>query len=170
MSEKSLTVKEIINPDTFNIGAIDTSEIRALSESIPRDGNIDINNAEILAVKFLRGADLCGELLAIATVAVAKNDALYKSAYSSACIKATNKGAKTDQQRKWIADSDEEFLAAIEKYNEALGFSKWINSKADSFKKMHYQCKQLLERGYAHERMSNFSGDPEKMIKNGKSW
>lgn len=170
MSEKSLTVKEIINPDTFNISTIDTTEIRSLSEAIPKDGNIDINNAEVLAVKFLRGADLCGELLAIATVAVAKHDALSKAAYSTACIKAINKGAKTDRQRGWIADSDEDYLAAVEKYNEALGFSKWIGSKADSFKKMHYQCKQLLDRGYAHERMSNFNGDPEKIIKSEKAW
>lgn len=166
---KTLTVKELMNPKEFDIGTIDTAEIRALSDAMPADGNIDLNIAEVLAVKYLRGADLCSELLAIATHAVAKTDAQAKKAYSQACINAINKGAKTDKQRGWYADSDDDYLTALDKHNEALAFSKWIAGKMDSFRKMHYQCKLLLDRGYGHERMSGFSGNPEKIFEE-KAW
>ena len=53
---------EILKVNTaFDPLKLDTSELKELSQAIPKDGNIDTNNAEVLATKFLRGADLCGE-------------------------------------------------------------------------------------------------------------
>src|SRR5574342_517615 len=119
---KALTVKDLLGKDVheFDPMKIDTSEIRELSEAMPKDGNIDLNNAEVLATKYLRGADLCSELLAIATAYVAKTDTLKKKAYSyAAMVKASENNAKTDKSRAWFAEMDDDYIAASNKHAEA---------------------------------------------------
>lgn len=159
--EKHLTIRELLNggKEGFDPMNIDTSEIRVLSNAIPKDGNIDLNNAEVLATKYLRGADLCSELAAIATAFVQKADTLKKKAYSEAALtKSKAAGIKTDKSRAWFADSDDDFIDASNRYSEAVAFVKWVSSKYDSFNKMHYMCKKILDRGYAHERAAGFNG------------
>lgn len=174
MTNKSLTVKDLLGRDVeeFDPMKLDTSEIRELSEAMPKDGNIDLNNAEVLATKYLRGSDLCSELLAIATAYVAKTDALKKKAYSyAAMVKAADNNVKTDKSRAWFADMDDDYMSACNKYAEAIAFAKWVDGKYESFTKMHYMCKKILDRGYTHERMASFNGDVEKMINNDeKGW
>ena len=163
-----LTVRELLSGGTsgFDPLNLDTTEIRGLSESMPKDGNIDINNAEVLATKFLRGADICAELLAVATAYVAKMDALKKKAYSyAALIKASTNNIKTDKSRAWFAEMDDDYLAACNKYAEALAFAKWVSSKYDSFNKMHYMCKHILKRAYPHEQASSWNGIVEDEYK-----
>lgn len=171
---KALTVEELLSKDveSFDPTKLDTSEIKALSDAMPKDGNIDINNCEVMATKYLRGADMCSELLAIATAYVAKTDALKKKAYSyAALVKASENNIKTDKARAWFADMDKDYITACEKYATAVAFCKWVDGKMDSFSKMHYHCKKILERGYMHERMSSFSGNVEKMIQSEeKAW
>ena len=55
---QALTVRELLRCSDPSIDPmnIDTSEIKALSDAMPKDGNIDLNNAEVLATKYLRGA------------------------------------------------------------------------------------------------------------------
>lgn len=67
--KKVMTVHDLFNGsgDPFDPLNADISEIKNLSNLLPRDGNIDTNNAEVMATKYLRGADLCSEFLAIAT-------------------------------------------------------------------------------------------------------
>lgn len=159
--EKHLTIRELLNggEEGFDPMNIDTSEIRALSDALPKDGNIDLNNAEVLATKYLRGADLCSELLAIATAFVQKSDTLKKKAYSEAALtKSKAAGIKTDKSRAWFADSDDDFIEASNRYSEAVAFAKWVSNKYDSFNKMHYMCKKILDRGYVHERTAGFNG------------
>jgi hypothetical protein len=71
---------EVMGFSNFDPEAIDVSEIQALSESIPRDGHVDLAMAPVLACKFLRGADICGELLAILSWWCAKKDDMKKLA------------------------------------------------------------------------------------------
>lgn len=159
--EKRLTVREMLNggEDGFDPMSVDTSEIRALSGALPKDGNIDLNNAEVLATKYLRGADLCAEMLAIATAYAQKTDAQKKKAYSEAALnKSKTAGIKTDKSRAWFADADDDYIEASNKHAEALAFVKWISNKYDSFNKMHYMCKKILDRGYNHERIAGFNG------------
>lgn len=168
---KALTVRDLLycgdpNIDPMNI---DTSEIKALSMAMPKDGNIDLNNAEILATKYLRGADVCAELLAVAVAYVQTTDTLKKKAYSQAALERSevyftnkNNGKKpdkiTDKMRTLYADMDDEFVKVCQKHDEALAFAKWVDGKYDSFNKMHYMCKKILDRGYAHEMNANFNG------------
>ncbi len=66
---------------------------------------------------------------------------------------------------------DDDYITAWNKHAEALAFAKWVNGKYESFSKMHYMCKKMLDRGYTHERMSSFNGDIDNMINNGeKPW
>lgn len=160
---KQLTVREVLNvgenSTEFDPMDLDTSEIKVLSDAMPKDGNIDINNAEILATKYLRGADICAELLAIATAHVAKMDTAKKKAYSyAALVKASANQIKTDKSRAWFAEMDDDYINASNKYAEAIAFAKWVSSKYDSFNKMHYLCKHILKRAYVHEQASSWNG------------
>lgn len=162
-----MTVKEMLNngDSGFDPMTVDTSEIRALSNCLPRDGNIDINQAEILATKYLRGADICAELLAMSVVHMQKMDALKKKAYSDAAlIRSKAAGIKTDKSRAWYAESDSEYIAACNAHAEASGFFKWVQSKHESFIRAHYNCRKILDRGYAQEKTGNFNESNDKIF------
>jgi hypothetical protein len=166
---KSLTVKELltgaVGAKAFDPLTIDTSEIRELSSLIPSNGSIDLNQAEIYAAKYLRGADMCAELLAIASSYASRCDTEKKKAYSNAAIaKASAAGVKTDKSRLLFADGDDDYIEACNKHGEAVAFVRWVSSKYDSLVRGHYMMKQMLNRGYQHERASSFSPDPEKMV------
>lgn len=175
MANKQLTVKDILDISNFDPMNIDTTEIRELSKSLPKDGNIDLNKAEILATKFLRGSDLCSEIMAIAVTYVGKTESDKKRTYSNAAlIKSVAAGHKTDKARAWFADMDDEYIEASNKHNTALAFVEWVSGKYKSFEKMHYLCKQILNRGYAHEKQANWIGSDESNIEssdpNDKPW
>ena len=163
-NDKALTVRDIIGVrEGFDPMDIDLREIRALSDALPKDGNIDLNNAEVLATKYLRGADLCGELMAVATAYLAKTKSRKETLYNKAFVKyKDDKKFKTDKMRMAMAELDEDYIEATNRYNEAIAFSKWVSSKYDSFNKMHYMCKKILDRGYNHERMSGFNGSVDE--------
>lgn len=169
---KSMTVRDLLTggEKTFDPMSLDTSEIRELSNALPRSGEIDINVAEILANKFLRGADMCSELLAIATCHASKTDTERKKAYSKAAIeKASAAGIKTDKARILFADADDDYIIASNKHSEAVAFVKWISSKADSFVRGHYMCKKMLDRHYSQEKTASFNFSNEKLA-NENSW
>ena len=45
MTKEALTVRELLNVgEGFDPMDIDTNEIRVLSNALPKDGNIDLNN------------------------------------------------------------------------------------------------------------------------------
>jgi len=163
----NITVRDIVgisSQNTFDPMNIDTTEIQTLSRAMPMDGNIDVNNAEVLAVKYLRGADMCGEMLAIATAHVARTKSKKDIAYNRAFLKHRNdKTVKTDKMRTALAEIDDDYIETCNRYNEALAFGKWIDAKYSSFIKMHYMCRNILKRGYEHENASGgpFNGSPD---------
>jgi hypothetical protein len=158
-----VTVGEILGSNKFDPMTLDTTEIKELSNAMPKDGNIDINNAEVLATKYLRGADLCGELIAIATAYVSRTKDAKQRAYNQAFLikSAMNKNIKTDKMRIAFAELDDDYTNACEDYNKAVAFSKWVESKYSSFNKMHYLCKKILERAYSHEKAAGWNGAPQ---------
>ena len=158
MSNTPSTVGDLYQLDPSNI---DTSEIKELSNAMPKDGNIDTNNAEILATKYLRGSDKCGELMAISVAYVSKTKDAKQKAYNYAFLvkSAEHKHIKTDKMRVAFAELDDDYQIACEDYNKALMFAKWIESKYSSFNKMHYMCRKILDRGYEGERASSWNGN-----------
>lgn len=162
---KIVTIGEVLKlNDNFDPMTLDTSEIRNLSNSMPSDGNIDVNNAEVLATKYLRGADLCGELVAVATAYVSRTKDAKQKAYNQAFLvkSAANKNIKTDKMRIAFAELDEDYQAACEEYNKAVAFSKWVDSKYSSFTKAHYLCRSIVKRSQAHEQAGNWNGRQEE--------
>jgi len=169
-TNKALTVRELLSGQDKQITPldIDTSEIRELSNCLPKDGSIDLNQAEILATRFLRGADVCAELLAIGTNYASKAETLKKKAYSEAALnKAVVAGMKTDKSKCLYAEGDADYIEACNRYSEALAFVKWVDSKHESFVRAHYLCKRLLERGYSQEKAESWTGTLEEN-KNGE--
>lgn len=165
MNKDILIAREAIAAPNFDPMNIDLGEIKELSMSIPTDGQIDINQCEILAAKSLRIADLCSEYLAIATCHASKCETNKKKCYSVAALsKASVAGIKTDKSRAWYGESDEDYIEACNKYSEALALVKWLTSKHDSAVRFHYLCKQMLTRNYTNERSAGFSADPDKMV------
>jgi hypothetical protein len=162
---QALTARELLGGESFDPLNLDTSEIRELSNLLPSDGQIDINQAEILATRFLRGADVCGELMAVVTCHVSKLETAKKKAYSEAALsKATAAGIKTDKSRCLFADSDSDYIEACNRYSEASAMLKWVGSKYDSFVRCHYNAKKLLDRQYSHEQASGFNCSTDKVI------
>ena len=159
MSDELILSELVGKNGTFDPMSVDTSQIRTLSSAMPMDGNIDVNNAEVLATKYLRGADMCGEMLAIATAHVAKMKDAKQRAYNYAFVvkSAEVSTIKTDKMRTAFSELDDDYQDACHSFNEAYAFVKWIDSKYGSFNKMHYMCRKILDRGYDHERMSNFN-------------
>lgn len=172
---KALTARELLgaNIQEFDPLDVDTSEIRAFSAMIPADGQLDINQCEILATKSLRMADLCSELLSIATCYVSKMETERKRCYSQAAlVKSAAAGIKTDKSKSWFAESDEDYIAASNKYSEGVALVKWISSKYDSAIRLHYNCKVMLTRNYSHEQASGFNCSTDKVgqEQNPNSW
>jgi len=162
LSRSSVTLRELLHcdDDAFNPLNMDTKEIQNLSSAMPADGNIDLNNAEVLAVKYLRGADMCSELMAIATRYLSKTDSDMRRAYNRAFIKfKDDRSIKTDKMRVAYAELDDDYIYAQDRNTEAKAFHKWVESKYNSFNKMHYMCKKLLDRGYQHEAAAGFNGN-----------
>lgn len=162
MTNKPVTVGEVLKLDgrSFDPMTIDTNDIRVLSDAMPKDGNIDTNNAEVLATKYLRGADLCGELIAIATAYVSKTKDAKQRAYNYAFLVKSEpiSRIKTDKMRIAFAELDDDYMVGCEDYNKAVAFFKWIESKHSSFIKMHYLCRSVVKRGYEQENASSWNG------------
>lgn len=144
----NLPLKTVVGK--VDILSIDTREIKQLSESMPANGQIDIHMAEELAAKYLRGADLCGELDALAAQLLGNAKDQKQKAYNYAFLVKSSevKGLKTDKMRTAFAELDEDYVKACEEYNRALAFQKWVKSKHDSFVRFHYLSKKILENGH----------------------
>jgi hypothetical protein len=149
-----------INKENFNPMNLDTSSIRALSNEIPKDGNLDLANAEVLATKFLRGADMASELVAIATLCVSRAKDLKSQAFNRAFLvkSESNPKLKTDKLRLAFAELDEDYIEACDRYNQAVAFLRWIGSRYDAFVRSHYLLKKILEREYSGEKAANWNG------------
>ena len=160
MTNKTITVGEVLGIEKkFDPMDLDITEIKELSNALPKDGNIDINNAEILATKYLRGLDVCGELAAAAIAHVSKTKDIKQQAYNRAFLikSSEHKNIKTDKMRVAFAELDNDYMSACVVYNRASAFAKWIDSKCKSFEKMHYLCKKLLDRAYVNESASSWN-------------
>lgn len=155
----SNTLGDILEFETFDPEKIDVSEITELTKSIPSDGNVDIAIAEVLATKFLRGADRCSEFLAKFTWWEAKtaDDKGRAFAYAS-LVTAANKGLKTAIEKKTYADGDEAYLKACEISNRAKAMKQWFKNKQESFITAHYLMKEIAKGGKVHQKAS---GQPD---------
>lgn len=144
-------------PDKFNLKDIDLEEIQQLAGQIPKDGHVDLNTAEDLAVQFLRGADRCDEFYTTIIWLVQEKEDIKKKVFSEAVLlRAGDNGAKNISEKKIYAESDPEYLEACKQYNKIVAIKKWLESKKSSLVSAHYLMKDILKRG--HESAAGFNG------------
>lgn len=138
---------------SFDPEKIDVSEITELTEAIPKDGNVDTAIAEVMATKFLRGADRCAEILAQLTWWEGKKDDEKRHALSTAfLVTAVQKGLKTAVEKKVFAEGDEEYLKACDASNKAKAMKQWFKNKHESLMGAHYLMKDIAKGGRSHQR------------------
>jgi hypothetical protein len=137
----------------FDPEKIDVSEIKELTDSIPKDGNVDTAIAEVMATRFLRGADRCAEFISTLTWWAAKTEDQKRHAFSQAFIvKAVQKGLKTAAEKKAYAEGEEEYLKACETSNRAKAMKQWFQNKHESLISAHYLMKDIAKGGRSHQR------------------
>lgn len=145
-------ISKQIEEKDFNPFEVDLSEIKDLSKMIPSAGVIDLNIAEELATQFVRGADVCVELLSIAVRYEGRMITQKKKAWSEAMyIRAKEKELKTAKEKEAYADSDEEYLYWQEKAIDATAFKKWLENKYEVFVKAHHLSKSIFENNKRQE-------------------
>lgn len=137
----------------FDPEKLDVSEITELTDSIPKDGNVDIAIAEVMATKFLRGADRCAEILAQLTWWEGKKDDEKRHALSTAfLVTAGQRGLKTATEKKVYAEGDPEYLKACDASNRAKAMKQWFKNKHESLVSAHYLMKDIAKGGRPHQR------------------
>jgi hypothetical protein len=154
----NVTLALTLSFDDFNPETLDVSEITELTKSIPKDGNVDGAIAEVLAVKMLRGADRCAEILAKLTWWEARKEDEKRSAYARASlITANEKGIKTATEKKTYAEADPEYLKTCDASNKAKAMKLWFKNKHESLISAHYLMKDIAKGGRSHKNAG--SGD-----------
>jgi len=148
---------------TFDPEKIDVSEITELTGSIPKDGNVDTTIAEVMATKFLRGADRCAEILAQLTWWEGKMDDEKRHALATAfLVTAGQKGLKTMAEKKVYAEGDAEYLKACDASNKAKAMKQWFKNKHESLVSAHYLMKEIAKGGRTHQRAGVFDNVPDE--------
>lgn len=160
----------VLEFNTFNPEKIDVSYIQELSKNIPKDGHVDKNIADKLAIQFLRGSDFCAELMGKLTWWVAKKKDQARAKFQEAAlITAPAKGYKTASEKKIYADGDAEYLEAHEEFSKAEAMLQWCKNKHSSLISAHYMMKHISKN---EESNLQASGVPTgEIFKNGvQSW
>lgn len=142
--------------ETFNPKTMDVSYIQELSNSIPKDGHVDYAMADKLALKFLRGADMCSELIGkLSWWAAKKKDESKKALQEAALITAPSKGFKTASEKKLYAEGDAQYQLASDALNKAEAMLLWVKNKYSSLVSAHYMMKHIAKGSESHQQASN---------------
>ncbi len=153
-----VVLSDLLEFNTFNPENIDVSDIQSMSKNIPKDGNVDIAIADKLAIQFLRGADLCSELIGKLSWWVAKKkDEAREALQHAALVTAPSKGYKTVSEKKMYADGDPKYQEANSEFNKAEAMLLWVKNKHSSLVSAHYMMKQIAKESEMHFQASNVS-------------
>lgn len=156
MTER-LTVRSYLDIDNFDPLNIEVNEFKELANSMPKDANIDIPNAEKLASRFLRAADRCSEILSTLVLWEGKKKAELGKTKSTLFLAASSEGHRTVKDREAYAESHDDYIAASEEYLKALAMKKFFELKQKWFVEAHHLMKQRLRGEYKHQKASGFS-------------
>lgn len=152
-----LTVRGHLDLENFNPLDIEIEEFKNLTDSMPRDANIDLANAENLASNFLRAADRCSEILSTLILLEGRAKSKVNTIKNKLYLEAANEGHKTVKDRQAYSESHDDFVAAVDSYDEAYAVRKFFEAKQKWFVDAHYLMKQRLREEYRHQTASGFS-------------
>jgi len=156
MSRAVLTFRDSLNIDNFDPLSIDIAEFTALAQSMPRDANLDIPNAEKLAAKYLRAADRCSEILSTLTLLEARARVHRNTTKQRLFLAARDVGHTTVRDREAFAESHQDFIDAEHGYNEIYVVKKNFENRHEWFLKAHQYMKERLRGEYRHQRSAGF--------------
>jgi len=149
---------DILEFGKFTPEQVDVTDINELSKYVPKDGHVDLGIAENLAVRFLRGADSCAELLGKLTWWLARQEDEKRAVLKEAMlVRATGAGYKTAKEKQIFAEADPEYLKACERASRAKVMVQWCKDKQRSLINAHYLMKHILGNNSLHR---NASGMP----------
>lgn len=169
MSDKQIRLGDLLSIENFDPMNIDVGYIQGVSHKIPRDGSIDLNEAERLATVFLSCADYCGELISQAVRLAGFRDANKKSKKGDA-IERKIAGKTPATTARETYSNDNEYIKAAQSHTDAEAFLTWIKLKYDNLIKAHVLCKDLLKSHTDGRNQANWDGVEEdfgtKKVKN----
>lgn len=163
MDKKSITIGDILNIENFDPLSIDVSEFNEVAKSMPKDTNIDLQTAEILAARYLRAADRCSEILSTLIWFEGKIKSNKSAIRNRLYLMAKDNGYKTVEERKAYAESHKDYVEADNSLVTAYAVRKNFEMRYDYFIKSHQYMKERL-RGEL--KLQNSSGFPETMGQN----
>ncbi len=154
-------LKRILSLKEFDPLEIDTSYIEETCKKIPKDGSLDLNEAEKLATTFLRCSDSCGETLSTLALYRGHQGALLKSSKAKAIAKKISEGMTQTLAREAYYD-DKDFLEATARFNQAEAAYQWFEQKYQNLLKAHVLCKDIFKLHKGNEQLSGWQGeDPD---------
>ena len=150
-------------------------ELLQISRAMPDNVNgLDGNQAAQLANVFLKGMDICSELLPLAVSYELKMEALKRQESSKAIlVRSVVAGYKTAIDRKEYANNDDIYLAAVKKHIEATMFRTLIEEKKQVFSKAHHLMKNIFSRDMENSgEVVRVDGDPapKTWVQKSSSW
>lgn len=142
----------------FDPRRIDLQYIKTISDCMPRDGRLDINQAEILATKTLRGADYCIDLVAQASHWCELKESEKNEAKATAIAKLIDRGASATTAAQQYSN-DPDYTSKCKDFALAKAWYEWIDLKHRHLMAAHVHCKDVMKRNITHEHSSGFKSD-----------
>lgn len=163
---QAVTLNDLLSIEGFDPLKIDLENLQAISREIPQDGNIDINNAEVLSVKFLRAADMCGDILGQISRYEGATDTRVRTTKADAIqLLAEQKVPATTQAQRY--GNNEKFIEASNKNTDAKAVKEWLQRKYDLLIRAHYICRDVARRFGAGEKASTIGSGPDELYDEG---
>lgn len=137
-------IKDLLRLKDFDPMNVDVSYIQETIALIPKDGQINVNQAEQLATLFLRCADYCSDLMSQAIRYLGYCDSQKKASKGTAIeTKIANKTPATTARETY--GNDPSYVDRSEKHAEAQAFLTFIQQKHNNLIKAHVLCKDLMK-------------------------
>lgn len=157
MADRALTVRDMLDLDTFDPMSIDMSEFSQLSESMPRDANLDIAIAEKLAAQYLRAADRCSEILSTLVFYEQKAKNNKNMIKARLYLAAKDAGHETVAERNAYVESHDTYLEALELHARIQAVKTLFELKHESYLNGHRFMKDKFKSEQRHLPLSGFS-------------
>lgn len=161
---KEVRVGDILKIKDFDPMNVDVSYIQETIGLIPKDGTIDLNEAEKLATAFLRCADYCADLIAQATRLAGHRDAHRKAEKGSSIERKIEAKIPATTARE-VYGNDPEFIKACDKHTEVQAWQTWISQKYDNLIRAHVLCKDIMKSHVQSRNMANWEAVEEDFSK-----
>jgi hypothetical protein len=150
------TIKDKLSIEGFEPSRIDTTYLDEIEDFLPDNGVIDVNICERGLVMTLQGQNYCQEIIATLERWIGRKESEKSKAWAVAALqKAKEEGIKTAKEKEWFAQSEDNYIEAVNQLTLAKATKKWFENKSSFFSGWHYAFKTFLRRDYTLENLAN---------------